>query len=226
MKDIDFLPLQYRQARRRHDSRIVRGWLAVIALCAMGVWFGVGRFQLREAKARLIHLDVQNRTVQTGLDLIDKLEGEQTTLLERYGLAQQLTPTLSCVQTLAKLAELIPPQVALERLSIVSRKDQNRPRPGGKLGELAERISADAWQPGITELQLSIVGLAPSEMDVVLLVGRLSSCQSFAEVRLEYCKSDTVNKHRAWVFKVNLLAKAAPLALTHNEDTPSLEALD
>ena len=226
MKDIDFLPQQYRQARRRHDSRITRGWLAVIGLCSMGIWFGVGTFQLGEAKARLAHLDGQNRTVQTGLDLIDQLEGEQAKLLERYRLAQQLTPALSCVETLGKLAELIPPQVALERVSIVSKKDRNRPGAGGKLAELAESISAAASLPEITELQLSIVGLAPSEMDVALLVGRLSSCQNFGEVRLEYCKSGAVGNRRACTFKVDLISRTAATVLTHNQDTLILEAPD
>ena len=226
MKDIDFLPQQYRQARRLHHSRVCRGWLAMIGLCTLSIWFGVGQLRLREASAHLVHLDHQNRTVQTGLDLVDELENQQAKLLERYELAQQLTPKLSCVQILGKLAELIPPQVVVQSLTVVSKKDQGRVRPGGKLAKLAETISAKASLPEITELHLSIVGLAPSEMDVALLVGQLSSCQNFAEVRLEYCKSGTVENRRACVFKVNLLSKAAPVALTHNQDIPSLEAFD
>ena len=231
MKDINFLPQEYREARRRHDSRVSRLWLAMIGLCALGIWFGVGKLQLRERQARLARLEQQNRMVQTGLDVMEQLKGKHAKLLERYKLAQQLTPRLSCVQTLGRLAELIPPQVVVEKLNVVSKKGQSRPEAGNKLAQLAERISAEnslekASLPEIRELHLSIIGLAPSEMDVAVLVGRLSSYQDFRNVRLEYCKSSTIEKRRACTFEVTLVTKALPSIISHSEDTLSLEALD
>ncbi len=231
MKDINFLPQEYREARRRHDLRVSRMWLATIGLCALGIWFGVGKLQLREAQARLTHLKDQNKMVQTGLDVMEQLKGQHAKLLERYKLAQQLTPRLSWVQTLSKLAELIPPQVVVEKLDVVSKKGQSRPEAGNKLAQLADRISAEnplekASQPEIRELHLSIIGLAPSEMDVAVLVGQLSSYQDFRNVQLEYCRSSTTEKHQASTFKITLVSRALPLVLAHNEDTLSLEALD
>ena len=231
MKDINFLPQEYREARRRHDSRVSRAWLAMIGLCALGIWFGAGTFQLREAQAQLAHLEQQNRMVQTGLEVMDQLKGEHDKLLERYRLAQQLTPRPSCVQTLNKLAELIPPQVIVEKLDVVSKKGQSRPGRSNKLAQLADRISAEnplekASQPEIRELHLSIIGLALSEMDVAILIGRLSSCQDFRNVQLEYCRSGTVEKYQASTFKVTLVSGVLPSVLSHNEDSLSLEALD
>ncbi len=231
MKNINFLPQEYRQARRRHDLRVSRMWLAMIGLCALGLWFAVGKLQLREAQARLAHLEDQNKMVQTGLDVMEQLKGEHAKLLERYKLAQQLTPRLSCVQTLSKLADLIPPQVVVEKLDVVSKKGQSRPEAGNKLAQLADRISAEnslekASQPEIRELHLSIIGLAPSEMDVAVLVGQLSSYQDFHSVQLEYCRSSTVEKHQASTFEVTLVSRVLPSILPHNEDTLSLEALD
>lgn len=224
MKNINFLPGQYRQARRQHDSRVSRAWLAIIGLCALGIWFGTGRLQLRQAKARLLHLDNQNKTVQTGLDVIAELNAEQAELLKTHRLAQHLTANLSCVQALAKLAELIPPQVSIVKVSVVGTEGQRSTQGKRNLAKLAKDVSSKTSleqisQPENTELQLSIVGLAPSEMDVALLVGQLSSCQDFGEVRLEYCRSETVKKHQACIFKVNLLSKAAPLVSALEKDT-------
>jgi len=233
VKNINFLPQEYRQARRRHDLRVSRAWLAMIGLSALGIWFGVGTLQVSEAQARLAYLEDQNKMVQTGLDVMKQLKDQHAKLLERYKLAQQLTPRLSCVQTLSKLAELIPPQVVVEKLDIVSKKGQSRPEAGNKLAQLADRISAEnplekAPLPEIRELHLSIIGLSPTEMDVAVLVGQLASYQDFRNVQLEYCRSSTVEKHQACTFKVTLVTRTLPwvLAHNHNEDTLSLEALD
>ena len=225
MKDIDFLPQWYRQARRSHDSRISRLWLAMIGLCALAVWFGVGKLQTGQAQAQLAYLTDQNQMVQEGLDLIGQLEEEQAELQERYKLAQELAPTLSSVEILSKLADLIPPQIALKKLEVVSKLSEPSAARSDKLTALAAKISAGTPsgptppQPRTVEMEVSVIGLAPSETDVAILVGQLAGCRDFRQVRLEYCKAATIEQCQGYSFKASLTVEAAAWALNKDEDS-------
>ena len=231
MTYIDFLPQWYKQDRRRRDLRISRIWLTAIGFCALGVWFGVGNLQLRQAHAQLAHLQQQNHTVRAGLDLLDQLKSEQATLLERCNLAQKLTPSISSVDVLTRLAEFIPSKVAIERLNLISKKASATAQSSDKLTALAARIAADKVLPQAsssqgTQMHLSIVGLAPTQMDVAVLVGRLAGSQDFRDVRLQYCKATTIENRQGCTFEVTLLIQPPSSSLLKNKDATSLEALD
>jgi len=225
VKDIDFLPHWYRQARHRRDLRISRVWLGMIGLCALGIWLAAGNLQMDQAQARLDHLTDQNQTIQKGLDLMAELETEQTGLLVRYELAQELSPRRSCVEILSKLAELIPPQVSLKELEVISKVVEDRAKSGDKLTTLAAKISgktsseASPSKRRTIEMTVNIVGLAPSEMDVAILVGQLGSCRDFLQVRLEYCKASTIEQCRGYSFKATLTVEAASLPVEKSEDS-------
>lgn len=211
MRDIDFLPEWYRQNRQRRDSRLTRTWLGMIGLGALFVWFAVGRISLNQAQGRLAHLESQNQMVQAGLGMIDQLAQKEAVLLKKYELAEQLTPTTSCVRVLSKLAKLIPPQVAVKRLELVNKPSQSEGTD--RLATLAAKLSgpksAGASQEQFQkyELHVSLQGLAPSEMDVAVLVGQLSGSQDFSSVALEYCNAASLKAYQGCTFKVNFVIK-------------------
>ena len=228
MRNIDFLPEWYRADRRRRDSRLTRMWLGIIGLAALFVWFAAGRSGVNEAEEQLAHLRGQNLTVQAGLGIIDQLRGEQTLLLEKHKLARQLTPRISCVETLVRLAELIPPRVAVQHLELKNRQEKSL--KAKSLASVAARSSQSKADSGSQEqsenqeLHVSLVGLAPSEMDVAVLVGQLSGRHEFYGVSLEYCNAMRIEDHEGCTFKLSFAVKDNVLEFDENEDVLSVEA--
>ncbi len=228
MRNIDFMPEWYRADRRRRNSHLTRMWLGIIGLAALFLWFTVGRSRVNEAEGHLAHLRSQNRTVQAGLGIIDQLRDEQALLLEKYKLAVQLTPRISCVETLVGLAELIPPQVAVQHLEL--RSSQEQPRKAKSLASVVAKLSDSKADSGNEEhsknqeLQIGLVGLAPSEMDVAVLVGQLSGRQDFHGVNLEYCNATTIEDREGCTFKLKFVVRDRISELNRNESILGVEA--
>jgi Tfp pilus assembly protein PilN len=194
MRNIDFLPQAYREARRRHQLRIRRLCLGLATVCLLAVWFGVDEMRLRRTREQLEYLVRQNDTVQAGLQHMAKLQAEQISLLDRCRLIQDMESPISCVTTLQRVAELLPEHVVLRQLQL--RNDT----AGAVVSEAAQTARTKGPETG--PLRMVVTGLAPSQVDIAVLVGRLSGCRGFANVRLEYTKGAELGLHQVQEFRV------------------------
>lgn len=212
MKDIDFLPDEFKEARRKHDMRMTRLWLGLIGLTALVLLFASGQMQVNDARAELDYLKHQNEIVLDGLNLISGLKLEQARLAERFKLLEQLGPETDTVETLAKLAEVMPAQIVLkecrlrcEMVQASSSKTSSGLAAVGKVVSAAD-ASKDKSTPQVSEkVRVEILGLAATEMDVAIFVGRLSSYQKFRDVQLDYCRVDSIEDRQANSFRISFL---------------------
>jgi len=207
MKNIDFLPQDYKDARNRHRERIMRLWLVGAAVCALAVLFVVGHVQLRQARNDLSYLASQNQLLQRGLDLISQLTREQQQLSRKYKMLQALAPQVSCSENLTDLARLMPPGVTLKQYQLKCES------PAGRTNSDQQSGSGSPQRYVVT-----VVGLAPSEMDVAVLVAQLSAFQRFRDVRLEYCKASPVHGRRAHGFKATFVIQPASLNVEQTQE--------
>lgn len=209
MKNIDFLPLSYHEARQRRRLRLRRLWLAVVGVCVLAGWLGTDELRVHRARRQLESLLVQNDTVQAGLEQIAQLQAEQAALLDRYRLVEALESPVSCVTTLQRIAELLPQDVVLRQLQLTCGTAANLPGT-----QVAPAPATPQDHPDTIQLILS--GIAPSQVDIAILVGRLSGCRDFANVRLEYSKASTVESRQVHEFRVtvDVVKPAHPVAAT------------
>jgi hypothetical protein len=197
MRNVDFLPDAYRQARRRRRLRLRRMGLGAACLCLLGSWLAADELRIRSARRQLACRTDQNRTVQAGLDQIARLQAEQAALLDRYRLLQDLQPPLSSVQTVFRIAQLLPQQVALRQMQMTC----GTATPPG--GGAASAVKTQAQPASPTLPRVSLSGIALSEVDIAVLVGQLSSCREFANVRLDYCKAAELESRHVQEFRVS-----------------------
>jgi hypothetical protein len=197
MRNLDFLPDAYRQARRQRRLRRHRLGLGAACLCLLASWFGADELRIRGSRRQLACRAGQNETVQAGLDQIARLQIEQTALLDRYRLLQDLDPSISSVQTVFRIAQLLPENVALRRMQMTCGPAAS---PGGAPAT-PSKTRAQPASPSLPRVALS--GIALSEVDIAVLVGQLSSCREFANVRLDYCKAAEVESRRVQEFRVS-----------------------
>lgn len=196
MKNIDFLPEAYRRARRCHGNRMRRIWLAGTCLALLACWFILDEFRLHSARAYQQYLARENQTVQAGLAHIAKLQAEQLVLMDKYRLLQDLRSPVSNVNTILRIAEMLPQDVALKNLQMTCRPATE---PRGKAASEASAKSPQG-QPAVPRVSLS--GVAPSQVDIAILVGQLSGCREFANVRLDYCRAAELESRRVQEFRV------------------------
>lgn len=194
MINIDFLPQVYREARQRRRLRMRRLSLAAVGVCVLAAWFGADELRLHRTRGQLDCLVRQSETVQAGLEHMAKLQAEQTQLLDRYRLIQELQSPASCVTTLQRIAELLPEHVVLRQLQLTCGASGNlHPEMGPVLKREPESSGA---------VRMVLTGLAPSQVDIAVLVGRLSGCREFANVRLDYSKAAELELHQVHEFRV------------------------
>ncbi len=221
MKDIDFLPKPYREACRRHDQRVTRIWFALIGLCALGLWFTGEETRIHKARERVNYLARQNRTVQTGLDLIKKLRMEQAELREKFEVIKDLGPKANSVEILAAISRFMPTQIALKEYQLTcGEKEEKIEESAGRAERVLNKKEADKKPKPrkVPDIKVSLVGLARSEMDVAVLVGQLSGYKKFQDIRLEYCKADSIQGHLATQFKISFAIKPHLLTEARKEE--------
>ncbi len=197
MRNVDFLPDAYRQARRHRRLRLRRLGLGAACLFLLASWLAADELRIRSARSQLEYREGQNRTVQAGLDQIARLQVEQSALLDRHRLLQNLQPPVSSVQTVFRVAQLLPEHVALRQMQMTcgpAALPDAKPAAAGK----TQVQPASPPPPRVT-----LSGIALSEVDIAVLVGQLSSCREFANVRLDYCKAAEVESRHVQEFRVS-----------------------
>jgi Tfp pilus assembly protein PilN len=197
MRKIDFLPESYRESRQRHAVRVRRAWLAGLVLAGLASWFGVEELRLRGVRSQLEYLAGQNKTAMAGLEHIARLQAEQAGLLDRHRLLQELQSPVSSAATVFQIARLLPENVAVGHLQITCRPAS---APVVKAGSEVATAEAQAVPPAVPLVSLS--GVAASQVDIAVLLGQLSGCREFANVRLDYSKAAEVKGHLAQEFRV------------------------
>jgi Tfp pilus assembly protein PilN len=221
MKDIDFLPEPYREACHRHDLRVTRVWFAVIGLCALGLWFSGEEMRIHHARKRVDYLARQNKTVHAGLELIKSLRTEQAELREKFDVIKELGPKANSVEILAAISKFMPAQIALKEYQLTCKeKEEKTGEWNTRTGKILSKSEADKKPKPkkVPDIKVSLVGLARNEMDVAILVGQLSGYKRFQDIRLEYCKADSLEGHQATQFKITFAIKPRLLAEARKEE--------
>lgn len=218
MRKIDFLPESYRETRRRHALRIRRIWLAGFVLAGLACWFGVEEVRLRAVRRQLAYLEQQHQISMAGLEHIATLQAEQALLLDRHRLVQELQSPVSTVETMFQIARLLPDNVALKQLQVNCQPMHQPARTGSEATVAATAAMAGAAGEKPTQAvpasmpRVTLTGLAASQVDIAVLVGQLSGCREFANVRLDYSKATDLAGRRAQEFRVTFDVTATPKA--------------
>jgi hypothetical protein len=223
MRAIDFLPESYRESRRRRAVRARCVWLAGLVLAVLACWFGVEEVRLRGVRSQLAYLAEQHKTTLAGLEHIALLQAEQAVLLDRHWLVQELQSPVSSVETMFRIARLLPENVALKQLQVAYQPASSPVPKVGVEAAAAEGKAMQAVPAAVPHVTLS--GVAASQVDIAVLVGQLSGCREFGNVRLDYSKAADFDGRRAQEFRVTFdVTATAPATQRIGGDQPLISA--
>jgi len=183
---IDFLPETYRQ---RRNVRYIRRVCVLTGLCLSIVAVAWGLVQFNQATrlaARADALASQAEAAQRMQTELVRMTEEHRRLKRQARIGRELSMPLEQAELVRLLDEVLPAQVAITHLEVVTR----RPTPEAmeQAGDTKKnKAKADDKKPGASEpnrLEIEIAGIAPSDLVVAEVVNDLTEHPIFSHVTL------------------------------------------
>jgi len=207
MDSIDFLPERIRAERARRRRLIREGYLVAAVAVGLVLLGYLRQGQIRQASAELAVLNSQSDQLQAQVASKKQLEEQMQDLDIKKRVEEHLGSRISPELVLAELQKLLPESIFLKNLSLEIQEVQADNRPAEKhiSARLAAGGSEKAVSDGIKRLQLVIVGMAPSDVDLVNFIAQLSTSPLFENVNMGYTKTVLIDNHVAQEFKASCL---------------------
>lgn len=195
MRELEFVPSWYPRTRRAARLVKIQALCTLLVATCLGSWLVAANRSLQ-----------QHRTLREQLDSRIEHSSEELTLLnEQMALKQQLQRQkevmdrvgrhIESSRMLSMLEQMMTSQMALLSLSI------NTMEQVVKIDSAAKALRAG--EPPIERLlQVKIVGVAPSDMDISEFLEKLSGVRFFEEVRLVEAINHAMGGHDTRKFEI------------------------
>ncbi len=186
MRELEFLPADYLQARYQRRIGFIRSWLLVAMGLAMVLWSLQMGAWVRDAKAELESLRGTDTAVEADVEKVHLLRTETRTYDERIELVRTLRPQITVTQVLAALADVLPEGVSLDDATLDD-----------------EGQAPHEW------VRVRLSGLAPSESVVSQTLSALDASPAFGRpVLLESKTAQPGEPSRWFVIEVRAAVRA------------------
>ena len=183
MKNLDFLPQQYRDARRtqrQRRSNLRYSLVLAIALFALHV---ANASRIRSAEAALGALLADGGVWESARAQVNSLQARKEILEKRAALVGELEDNAPLDSVIAEITALLSKSMAIRSLVVQTdaairkdaQKDAQKDAPG------------PAGEPGPGRTRVQLVGVAANDVEVGVFFGRLSACPLFEDVNMTFC---------------------------------------
>ncbi len=212
MKDCDFIPADYHEARTLKRGLRRRTVFAAVMMLIMGLWVVVNRHQLSTAAAMLPELESQQRDIAFSLAEKQRLEVQRAELLSNRLLLDKLESKSSLVIVMSDISRRMPGTVVLtdmfiERPSLAKFSTSEEEEEAAIEEELdmpRKRRPERREHPIDLSLtsELRLTGIAVANPDVVRFAAAMESSPLFDRVQMEITGPTTWNGRRGQKFEL------------------------
>ena len=196
MKTVNFLPEWYLRARRDRRQLQRRFALMIVLALAMFAWTFVGRDHIAQLQGQRDELLRQGEIVRSLTTDVARTEAE-VQRLENLQLAyRDLGNTVPMSAILQQLPNNLDPGMSLSRVTI-----DVRPEPVKNSG-----TAGDPQHPVVfhSVAHLIAVGVAPNDVHIAQLIGRISANPLFTDVSLNYTRTETLRDYLVRRFEIQM----------------------
>lgn len=213
MSEINFLPNSYRQAQLRRRWRAREAAAGVLAVICLFAWWCVQQ-QTTE------RLSLQASTLRDAAAAAEDQQGELARLRNEYEVLQhqvqirrELGITVYHSQILTKLAELLPEDVGLIQLKMITERPEPMTRDEyERLQSKPEMLKARQKHlqdnPGPDRILIEFEAIAPDDLTIATVVDRLSTSALFSEVKMPFSRQA---ERRGWIGRQFRVSAEVPL---------------
>lgn len=226
MSDTSFLPEDYLARKAERRTNLICLVLFVVVMAAVFGAFMVTNRQSTAVKAEQIAINTRYQTVATQIEELQKLETQKDEMLQKAELAAALVERVPRSILLAELINRMPEQLGLLEFEMHSEKIKAAaaPRPKNTTGQLAAPTRARTKAEAAAEqkkvetpryrVTITMVGIAPTDLEVSRYIAELNSYELLQDVRLEYSEEKEMNDR--WMRQFSIKAKLDPMADVRN----------
>lgn len=218
MNEVNFIPASYLQRQRNRRSGFRQAGLVVVLAVLLSMWYAASSRSLGELRQLAESVERDVASAQSRVNEISRLREEEHALQRQARTRTELSPTINTVDVIGTIVQAIPPSLALRDLKLSS----TRPTPPAKVeGAASSTLSKPAQ---VEPMKLTLVGLAPADVEVADFIGRLSASPIFTNVKMVYARPVQAEDLHAREFQIELevpldrdyqLADAEGVALAH-----------
>ncbi|MEM9753501.1 MAG: PilN domain-containing protein [Planctomycetota bacterium] len=195
MNDINFLPQSYRDRLRRRVRQVREGVAIVAAVIALGAWWAYDANELIQLRDASRFAEDRLTSALSTEQRVKQLEARRAKLIDQRRLQREVRVPIRHHQVIRMLGGLMPPSVALTRLSLENDRPEPKPyRPPSAREESANepsfgsRPSESALSDEPDRVLVELEGLAPDDIAVAELISELNAHPLFDGVKLHTSK--------------------------------------
>jgi Tfp pilus assembly protein PilN len=207
-----FLPEDYLQKKiATRTNAICITLFALVMAGVVGAFMVTGR-QRVEVRRLQAEVNVQFQEAAKRLEQLDQLQIDKKLMMQRKKVAEVLVERLPRSVILAELTNLMPATLSLLEFDMETKVLRNAPRPKTAIQREAQKNRknrnklAGPNQAEIkpTELTVSLVGVAPTDLEVSQFLAKLNEHELFQNIFLRYSEGAMVQDREMRKFEIQM----------------------
>jgi Tfp pilus assembly protein PilN len=202
MRELEFLPSWYPQARRQRRMVILQSWVTIGLVAGLGLWMFLAQRNVRSHEGSL---DLLSREIeQTRLELrkLDEQLSMQKQLREQDRINTELGAHVETTRLLNVIESTMPREMAIQEFDLDIQTTDIRPSGLGRAR--AERDKEKTAAARQRRLKARLLGVVPTDVDLANFLAGLSAVPFFDQVAMTYAKDRTAHGHLMREFEVTL----------------------
>lgn len=199
MRELEFLPTWYHQTRRRRRIVMLLGWMTLVLVAGLGLWMFLIDRNVSAANSAVASLKHELDGSRSELVELEKLLELQRNLRKQKQVLQKVGMHVEGARLLATLDEAMSGSTALVELeyTTIEQPREMQPTAAATPAPNAERaVQMDRW------LEVKLVCVAPSDVELADFYANLQSKPFFRSVRVTYTRDRPEQGHLMRQFEV------------------------
>ncbi len=181
MRELEFLPAWYPQIRRRRRLVVLQAGMSCVVIAGLGLWITLAQRNLRETATVLTQVDGELAQSRAELKEVEVLETYNRKLGQQSQVLSKVGNHVESARLLATLDEIMPKTMALLDLSFLTEEQVPVSLAGARAAQQKDR-------PVERRLNITVAGVAPTDVEVADFLTRLTGKPFFEDVRMTRSK--------------------------------------
>jgi Tfp pilus assembly protein PilN len=196
MRELEFLPAWYPQARRRKRLVVLQVYMTLLLGGGLAAWMLLVSRNTRAAGASLSDINIQLSQTQSELHQLEEQVTLKNQLLVQRQIVERLGLPVEMSRMLSTLDQKMPPEMSLTDLSFETQEQLK------VVSTLAGARSAGRGDNIDRKLRIRLEGVAPTDNDVANFLAGLTNVPFFEQVTMTYSRDRSDNGHVMREFEV------------------------
>ncbi|WP_432800307.1 PilN domain-containing protein [Poriferisphaera sp. WC338] len=208
--EMGFLPQDYLEKRVARRTNIICLTLFLIVTIAIVATFFVTGKQVREVQDLRVAVNQQYDDAARKLEDLEKLQAQKDEMIRKAEVTAVLVEKVPRSRLLAELTNYMPMSLSLTEMKLETKVDTPKAHPRTSLERAKQRAANNkkAKQkivaPPDTTVTITLIGLAPTDVEVAQFLTALNVHDLFANPELQFSEETLVNDNRMRRFRINL----------------------